>query len=113
MDENTQLVESLIERAKEYGQTTFELTRLKALDKAADVVSSFVPGSLVVILIFSFLLFLSLGLAFWFGDLLGKTYYGFLLIAAFYLLSGLIIHLFLSKRIKRMVGDNFIKQMLK
>ena len=74
MEDNAKLIESLLERAAEYGKTSFELVKLKALDKTSDVVSSFIPHSVVFVLIASFMLFLNLGLAFWLGEILGKTY---------------------------------------
>jgi uncharacterized membrane protein len=113
MEEKTKLLETLLDRATEYGKTSFELVKLKALDKTTDIVSSFIPLSVVILLISSCLLFLSLGLAFWLGDLLGKTFYGFFVVAAFYILLGIIIHFFLHNWIKRLIGDYFIKNMLK
>ena len=74
MEDKGKLLESLLDSAKEYGITTFELVKLKALDKTTDVVSSFVPSAVFIVLIALFFLFLSLGLALWLGDLLGKTY---------------------------------------
>ena len=113
MEENTKLLESLLERATEYGKTSFELVKLKTIDKTTDVVSSMVPHSIVFVLIATFMLFLNLGLALWLGDVLGKTFYGFLVVAGFYILAGMVIHFFLHKRIKKVVGNYFIKRMLK
>jgi uncharacterized membrane protein len=113
MEENTKLLESLLESASEYGKTSYELVKLKALDKTSDVVSSLVPHSVVIVLVASFMLFLNLGLALWLGDLLGKMFYGFFVVAAFYILIGLIIHFFLHTWIKRLVGNYFIKRALK
>ena len=59
MEDNAKLIESLIEKATDYGKTTFELAKLKALDKTSDIASSFIPHSAVIILIASFLLFLN------------------------------------------------------
>ena len=113
MNENAKLLESLIEKASDYGKTSFELLKLKTLDKSTDFVSSLIPHSVVFILLTIFLFFLNLGLAFYLGDLLGKAYYGFLAIAGFYLFAAAIIHFFLHKRIKRQVEDYFIKRVLK
>jgi len=113
MEDNSNLFESLLDRATEYGKTSFELVKLKALDKTTDIVSSLVPFSVVLILITTFLLFLNLGIAFWLGELLGKIFYGFFAVAAFYILTGILIHFFLHKWIKRLVGDYFIKRVLK
>ena len=96
MEEKDNLLESLLDSAKEYGITSFELAKLKALDKATDVVSSLVPVTIVFVLVALFLLFLSLGVAFWLGDLLGKTFYGFFVVAGFYILCGLILQFLLA-----------------
>jgi hypothetical protein len=113
MEENTRLLESLLEKASDYGKTSFELVKLKTIDKTADVVSTMVPHSVVFVLIASFMLFLNLGLALWLGDVLGKTFYGFFVVAAFYILAGLVIHFFLHDTIKKLVADYFIKHVLK
>jgi len=113
MEDKGKLLESLLDSAKEYGITSFELVKLKALDKATDVVSSFVPVTIFTILIALFLLFLSLGLALWLGELLGKIYYGFFVVAGFYILFGFILHFLLHKPVKKLIGDLFVKQMLK
>ena len=113
MEDNTKLLESLFERATEYGKTSLELVKLKALDKTTDVVSSMVPHSVVFVLIASFLIFLNLGIALWLGEVLGKTFYGFFVVAGFYILVGIVIHLFMHKWIKRLVGNYFIRRVLK
>jgi hypothetical protein len=113
MEENANLLEMLLERATEYGQTSIELVKLKTLDKTTDIISSFIPLALVILLAVSFLLFLNLGLAFWLGEILGKTYYGFFLVAAFYAFTGIIIQFFMHNWIKKLVGDKFIKRILK
>ena len=113
MEENTRLLELLLERATEYGKTSFELVKLKTIDKTTDVVSSMVPHSVVFVLIASFLLFLNLGIAYWLGEILGRIFYGFFVVAAFYVLTGIIIHFLMHNWIKRLVGNYFIKRMLK
>jgi hypothetical protein len=113
MEENTKLFKSLLERAADYGKASFELAKLNAVDKTSDVVSSFVPHSIVFVLIASFVLFLNLGIAMWLGDLLGKLFYGFFIVAAFYVITGLVIHFFMHNWLKRLVADYFIKHVLK
>ncbi|MDP3003813.1 MAG: hypothetical protein Q8N38_11870, partial [Bacteroidales bacterium] len=79
----------------------------------SDVVSTFIPHSVVFILIASFMLFLNLGLAFWLGEILGKTFYGFFVVSGFYGIIGIVVHLFMHKWLKKIVGNYFIKQVLK
>jgi hypothetical protein len=113
MEDNSKLLESLLDKAKEYGITSFELAKLKAIDKVTDVVSSFVPNFIVLFLIATFLLFLNLGIALWLGEILGNAFYGFFVVAGFYIFLGLILHFFMHDWIKRMVGDYFVKHIMK
>jgi len=113
MEENARMIESLIERTTEYGKSSFELIKLKAIDKTADVVSSFVPNFIVGVFILSFMLFFNVGLALWLGEILGKTCYGFFVVAAFYGIAGIFIYFVMHKWLKELVCNNFIKQVLK
>jgi hypothetical protein len=113
MEDNKKLLESLVERATDYGKTSFELVKLQAVDKTSEVVSSVVPHTVVIILFSSFMLFLNLGLALWLGDILGKIFYGFFIVSAFYVLTGIIIHLFMHKTLKKFIRNYVIQQLLK
>jgi len=113
MEDNENLIESLLKRVAEYGKTSLELAKLKALDKTSDIVSSFVPNFIVFVFILSFVLFFNIGLALWLGEILGRTYYGFIVVAGLYGFIGIFIHLFMHKWLKRLVCSSFIKQMLK
>jgi hypothetical protein len=113
MEDNAKLIESLLDKAKEYGITTYELAKLKTIEKTADVVSSFVPFLIVIILLTTCLLFLNLGIALWLGEILGNTFYGFFAVAGFYLLLGLILRFLMFDWVKKVVGDYFVKHILK
>lgn len=113
MEENTNLFEKLIESTVDYGKSRLELAKLKALDKISDVVSSLLAHSIVIVILFSFMLFLNLGLALWIGKLLGELYYGFVAIGLFYGIVSILVYLFMLKSIKKWVCDALIKLMLK
>ena len=113
MEDNTKLIESLLERATEYGKTSYELVKLKALEKTSDVVSSIIPHSVVFILIASFMLFVNLGLAFWMGEILGNIYFGFFVVAAFYGITALVLYFLMHKWLKKHIYEYIIKQLLK
>jgi len=109
MEDNTKLIESLLERTAEYGQASFELIKLKALDKTSDAVSSFIPHSVVAVIVALFMLFLNLGLAFWLGKILGNIYLGFFALAAFYGVIGIVMHFFMHKWLKKRICNYIIK----
>jgi hypothetical protein len=113
MDENLKAVELLLDKAVDCTKTGFELARLRSVDKISDILSSIIPHSVVFVLIVSFTLFLNLGLAFWLGDVLGKTFYGLLIVAGFYGICGFVLHFFMHKWFKRVVGNYFVKILLR
>ena len=112
MENNVQLIESLIVRASEYGKTSFEIIKFKTLDKTSDLLSSFLSHTVVIVLASFFLLFLNLGVALLIGEMLGTFYYGFFILAAFYALIAGILYFFLQKRFKRTICNYIIKQIL-
>lgn len=113
MEDNTKLIESLLERATAYGKASYELASLNVVDKASDRFSSFLPQLIVVAIGGFIMLFLNLGIAFWLGEILGEFYFGFLVVAAFYGFVAIIMHHFMYKWLKRIFYDYMIKQLLK
>ncbi|MEQ9167935.1 MAG: hypothetical protein RLO12_16870, partial [Fulvivirga sp.] len=71
-----------------------------------------IVASLVLLLaILFFTLILSIAVSFWLGDLLGKVYYGFLIVTSFYAI--IVVILFLSQSwIKAHVNNSIINRML-
>ncbi len=113
MDTSASLLESLFEKAETFGKTTYRLSKLKSVETTISVATSLL-SRLVVFLVFSlFILVLNIGIALWLGQLLGKSYFGFFIVAAFYLLVGILLHFFLHKWIKKPIADIIISQALK
>jgi len=112
MDEQSGLIESLIEKGEQYGKTTLELLKLKTLDKSADVVSNLVSWLIVLIFAVLFFLILNIGVALWLGELLGKAYYGFFVVSGFYALLALIFGIFRKQIVKNPVNNSIIEQVL-
>jgi fatty acid desaturase len=113
MEENTKLVESLLEKTTEFVKTSIELAKLKAIDKTADIVSTIIPHAIVFMLAAAFMLFVNLGIAFWLGEIIGNTFYGFLVVAGFYGVTGAIIHFFFHRKIKKNIANNIVQQLIK
>jgi hypothetical protein len=112
MAENDNQFTLLLERVIDYGKTSGELLKLKALHKTSDIVSTLVPNSIVLFFLTLFLLFTNIGLAFWLGSLLGEDFLGFLALGGFYLIVALTLHFLLHKRIKESVSTYIIKRLL-
>jgi hypothetical protein len=110
---NTNSIESLLSKATEYGKTSFELVKLKALEKTADVVSTYIPQIIVLLVAGAFILFSSLGLAFLLGEITGKLFYGFIIVAVFYGILAIIMHFLMRNWLKEKFSNYFINQILK
>ncbi|HBL76230.1 MAG TPA: hypothetical protein DD458_13480 [Prolixibacteraceae bacterium] len=113
MEDKTTTIETLLERAADYGKTSYELVKLKAIEKTSDIISSLLSQSVVLIMLLSCMLFLNVGLAFWLGQILGEIYFGFFIVAGFYAIAVVVIHFFMRKWLKKQIGNTFIKQLLK
>jgi len=113
MEENLKMFESLLDRATEYSKKSYELVRLKIIDKTSDVVSSLAAQSFVLVLLASFVFFINFGLALWLGEVIGKVYFGFFAVAALYALIALVLGVFFNNWLKKAVYNLIVKLMLK
>lgn len=112
MEERATLLESLFERTKSLAATSFNLIKLKAIDKSADIVSSLVYKVLFFVIVFFIISMLNIGLALWIGSLLGSAYLGFLVVGLFYIVLALIFHFAQHSLIKKPLRNAIIKQLL-
>ncbi|MEP7165608.1 MAG: hypothetical protein ABI741_12985 [Ferruginibacter sp.] len=109
----TDHIESLFERAADYVETRIDLYKLKAVDKSSDIISSIVSKVIVVVVFFLFIIIVNIGIALLLGELLGKSYYGFFVLAGFYLITGLIFNSNRKKWFKEPMTDKLIKSFFK
>jgi hypothetical protein len=111
MEPTISLIEPLLERAEMYAKTSIELLKLKSIHKTADITSTLISRLLLTIVLSLFALTLNIGVALWIGDLLEKAYFGFLVVAAFYALIGIILF-FIHPIIKSRLNNSIIIQIL-
>jgi len=104
-------IEPLFERVEEYGKTSFELIKLRAIDKGTDVASTFISRGILVPVFLMVVALVNIGVALWLGDILDKMYYGFFCVALVYIIIGSAL-CFLRKRIKKRISDLIIFQIL-
>ena len=112
MEQKDGIVKVLLMQVEEYGKTSFELARLKAVQKLIPVATVFTGYLFVLLTLSLFILLLNIGIAMWLGDLLGKPYIGFISVGAFYLLIGIILYFTAAKWLRNPVGRFIIKQTL-
>ena len=100
MDNNATTIEMLFEKAENYTRTTAELIKFNAIDKSADVLSSLLSRLVIAIVVAMFVFLISIGLSIWIGELLGKSYYGFFIVASAYFLVSIILYIYKDQWIK-------------
>ncbi len=103
-------IETLIGRIEEYSKTSFELIKLKIIDKMTDALSKLFCHIVFVLIVCFFVLFLSLGAAMYLGEYCGKMYHGFMLVSAFYGVVG-IIFWFVRAPLKTKIKNSIIFQL--
>jgi hypothetical protein len=112
MENHINTIKSLFREAGDYLEIRLELIKLKAVDKFSTFLSSLISAFAVIIFFIVFFFMFNIGLAFWLGDLTGKMYYGFLIVAGFYLLVGLIFYFLRNKILKTPISNMLIKKLL-
>lgn len=113
MNDNPTPIEALFEKAEDYSKTTLELFKLNAIDKTAEIVSSLAVKLAILLAVVLFVLVLNIGIALWLGEILGKTYFGFFVVAGFYGLITILLYAFRNRWIRYPVSNAIITQMLK
>lgn len=106
------VIERLIEKAEQYGKSTAELYKLKAIDKVTDVFASLASRIVIFSVLALFILLITVGLAFYFGELLGAVYYGFFTLAGIYAFIAIIL-LLIRTPLENMFNNYIINQIFK
>lgn len=106
-------IEVLLEKVEDYGKTTLELIKLKAINSSADIISSFAVKIILITVIALFIFIINIGVALLIGDLLGKSYYGFFIVAAFYGLLAILLRSYWHQYVKVLISNFIIVQLLK
>jgi hypothetical protein len=112
MENKATAIEKLIERAETYIKTSLELYQYNIILKSADIFSDLVYKLVIFIAVVLLFVLINLGIALWIGEQLNRLYYGFFIVAAFYLFVLLLVYFFSKNWIKNTVSDFIINQLL-
>jgi len=112
METSISMIEELVKRTEAYSKTSYELAKLKSLKTTTTVATSLLARAAVVMMLMNFAFMMNFGLSLWLGELLGKSYYGFFIVAGFYFIVALILYFFLLSWIKKPMSNLIIKQAL-
>jgi hypothetical protein len=111
MNDTLDKLEELTDHVKEYINTRVELTKLRLAEKTSLIISNLVAVTVVVLLFLFVIFFGSFAGAWALSDWIGKPYSGFLIVAGFYLLLGIIVWVTRHKFIRYPVMNAIIKQL--
>jgi hypothetical protein len=91
MNDTFEKIEGLSDHVKEYINTRVEITKLRIAEKTSLVIGNFIAAVIIALLFLFVLVFGSIAGAWALSDWIGKPYSGFLIVAGFYLLLGIIV----------------------
>ncbi len=112
MDNKDVAIKSLVDSVEEYSKTSFDLLKLKYVEKKADLTSSFLTKLIFVVVLSLLAININIAVALWLGTFFSKSFYGFLVVSSFYALLSLVLFL-THKLIKTKVNDSIIADELK
>lgn len=105
-------LEELTDSLKQYLLLNIEILKLEATNQISAIGSSVASSLIVGVSAFLFVFTLSIGLGFYLSALLGDTYSGFAIIAAFYFLLCIILFIGRKKLIEKPLREKMIEKIL-
>ncbi|MDQ6763147.1 MAG: hypothetical protein M3015_11050 [Bacteroidota bacterium] len=105
-------LEDLFTKLKDYAETKIDLVKLMGINRVSGFMSTVISMIILLMILFTTILCISIGLAILIGQLLGATYYGFFIIAGLYLLIGLVLYARRGSILKEPVSNRLIKEMM-
>ncbi|WP_322549630.1 hypothetical protein [Flavobacterium psychraquaticum] len=105
-------IERLYLKAESYTKTSFELVKLRAIDKTSQIISSLAVVISVALIIAMFSLFLNIGIALYIGNQINDMAAGFLIVSGFYLIASIVVYIFRNNWIKKPIDDLIVGKLL-
>ncbi len=112
MDSHHGTVETIFKKIEDLTINQTEIMKLKMYNKSIDLATFLIMKTISVAIIGLFLMFINIGISLWLGDLLGKSYYGFLVVGLFYALIAIFIHGVIYKSIQMQISNVFLAKIL-
>jgi Putative Actinobacterial Holin-X, holin superfamily III len=113
MQEEFKTMEETIDHLKSYVNTKISQVKLGAAEKTSDLISVFIAKLLAALVLFFFILFISLAVASGLGDYFEKPWLGYTLVAGFYLLAGFVIWFGREKLLRIPIMNAIIARLFK
>jgi len=112
MENKPTSLEELFEKLRDYADTRIDLFKLKSIQKVSGFMSAVIVSVILIIILSTVILCITIGAALLIGALIGKTYLGFFIVAALYLIIGLVLYSKRGKIIKTPVSNKLIRELM-
>ena len=112
MQTDSDSIEGLFKKTGEYIETRIDLAKYKAIDKSSDIAASLITSVCLIIVAVVLIFTATVGVALWIGNMLGKNYYGFFIVAGFYALTMVVLYLCRHRWIKTPVSKLIIEKVI-
>ncbi|MES2558235.1 MAG: phage holin family protein [Bacteroidota bacterium] len=99
------------QQLSEYIQLRLDLLKADFTEKTALIFSKMITGVIVLVMLFMVVLFASLVMGFFFGNMLGSLMWGFAVVTGFYLVLIILVLLLKDKLIQTPVANQIINIM--
>lgn len=106
-------LEELTGLVKDYADTRIESFKLNAAEKSSNVIANGIARLVVAIMFFFFFVFTGIAVSIVLGEWIGKIWTGFIIVAGFFLIAGLIIWYAKGKLVRVPVMNAMIQQLFK
>ena len=111
--EQQKSLNDVIENVQDYIELQKKILRLEVIEKVSEASASAGANSVVFVFYLLVFLFFSIAIALFAGDLLGKNYLGFAVIAVLYLMIALVLNVNKDKWLKTPIANSFIKTFMR
>lgn len=108
MEEKATIIESIVGKAQEYTKSSIDILKLKAIDKSSNVLSKIISSLIIIIVVLSIITLVNIGAALWIGELIGSSFLGFFIVAAFYTFIAIILLAFKKSILKKPLKNSLI-----
>lgn len=102
--------ENLVHNVREYAETRLNYLILDAQEKIADTAGGIISGVVLAVMGLFLLFFLSIGAAWYIGEVTGKAFIGFFSVAGFYAVLGIILYAMRHSMFHKPVANSLIKK---
>lgn len=111
MNNETNPIDELKQQVREYTEARVQLLKIQLAEKVARIVAVFFSSTMIALLAFFLLFFLSIAGGFYFGNLLHSYPSGFLIICGFYFLLLVAVIIFRKPLLEKNIADKVAEQL--